>query len=96
MPTDAENEAFREKLRSLNFGKVPGGNRSSKVVVRPKPDPAWERGILTEKRPGGAEMPILDPKDDWKPIRLKQAGERRHEIEAGRDRMRNDPNVHKE
>jgi hypothetical protein len=41
-------------------------------------------------------MPILDPKDEWKPIRMKQAGERRREIEAGRDRLRNDPNVHKE
>lgn len=94
MPADADDEAekaaFKEKLRSLRFGKVPGGNRSSKVVIRPKADPAWERGIVTDKRPGGFEMPLLD--SEFNPVRLKHYAENRHKIEARREQLRSDPN----
>lgn len=89
----AAKEAFKAKLRSLNWGRVPGGSRDSKFVYRPKPSSSWEAGIVTDKRPGGYEMPLLDGTDDYKPIRMKQYAERRHEIDAQRDRLRNDPNV---
>lgn len=89
----AEKEAFKAKLRSLNWGKVPGGSRESRFVYRPKPNSSWEAGIVTEKRAGGFEMPLLDGRDDFKPVRMKQYAERRREIDAARDRLRNDPNV---
>lgn len=76
-----EAEAFKAKLRSLSFGKVPGGARREQGVRRPQLNNGWERGVLTESRPGGGQMPVLDPDNDYKPIRLKEAGERRHEIQ---------------
>lgn len=45
-----------------------------------KPDPAWERGIVTERRPDGSEMPYLDGKGN--PIHVKQFAENRASYEA--------------
>jgi hypothetical protein len=87
---DAEELSFRDKIRTIGFGRVPGGNRSSKVVIRPKADPAWERGVVTDKRPGGFEMPLLD--SELNPVRMKHYAENRHKIEARREQLRNDPN----
>lgn len=42
-------------------------------------NPAWERGIVTEKRPDGSEMPYLDARGN--PIRVKAFGEHRKLIE---------------
>ena len=60
---------------------------------KPK-QPSWEKGIATEKRPGGFEMPYLNEKGDR--VRVKEFGQKRHQIEAIRDRQKNDPNVFKE
>ncbi len=38
-------------------------------------DNAWERGILTEERPGGTRVPIMD--DNMQPIPLKTYSENR-------------------
>lgn len=53
----------------------------------PKADPAWERGIVTEKRPDGSVVPILD--SNLKPIRVKQYAQKRREIDAGLRRVKN-------
>lgn len=64
-------------------------NRRNKIAPRTA-DPAWERGIAGEHRPGGF-MPYLN--DKGSPIHVKEAGERRTEIDARVHQLRNDPNV---
>lgn len=52
--------------------------------------PSWEKGFApTEKRPGGFEMPLLSA--DGTRMRVKEYGERRHEISRIRDRQRKAP-----
>lgn len=82
---DAEREAFKEKLKSLSFGRVPGANREPKGT-RAKPNPAWERGIKGEHRPGGGFMPFIGA--DHQPIRMKDWGENRHKYEANLAQLR--------
>lgn len=87
-----EEISFKEKIKSLSFGKVPGGNRPTHIRKKQKQNyNSWERGVPTEKRPGGFEMPYLDPDDDYKLIRQKAFGERRHEIEQKIHRLDNAP-----
>ena len=78
-------EAYKEKLRSLRFGRVPGG-ASTEKGIRAKPDPAWERGIKGEHRPDGSFMPYLNGNLD--PIRMKDWGENRRTYEAGLAELR--------
>lgn len=47
----------------------------------PKANPAWERGIVTQKRPDGSEMPLLRP-GSLEPMRVKEYGERRRDVDA--------------
>lgn len=82
---DAARAAFKEKIRSLTFGRVPGGNREEKGL-RAAPNPAWERGIKGEHRADGAFMPYLDEKLD--PIRMKPWAEKRHSYEASLAELR--------
>ena len=80
-PTDeaSDKERYKEKLRSLRFGRVPGGARDAKYTHRPPPDPSWERGVAGEHRPGGSFMPYVD--ENLHPIGIKQFGENRHRYE---------------
>lgn len=50
-------------------------------------DPSWEKGIARDSR----GMPLL--KADGSQIGVKEYGERRHELEAARRRLRTDPHV---
>lgn len=50
-------------------------------VPPPKPNPAWERGIITDKRPDGSEMPVFSP-GTRDPLRVKEAGEKRRQIDS--------------
>jgi hypothetical protein len=50
-------------------------------VPPPKANPAWERGVVTQKRPGGTEMPVFRPGSTSSYLRVKEAGERRREID---------------
>lgn len=77
---EAAKAAYKEKLRSLCFGRVPGGNRQEKGL-REAPNPAWERGIKGEHRPDGSFMPYIDD-NTMSPIRMKQWAEHRHGYEA--------------
>ena len=60
--------------------------RPTQVAANPgrKPrvntDNAYERGILTERRPGGTEVPIMD--DAMQPIPIKKYNENRHKYDA--------------
>lgn len=44
----------------------------------------WERGFATEERAGGARMPILNEHGNM--MRMKEASQRRHEIDDMRNR----------
>lgn len=81
-------EEYKEKLRSLRFGKVPGGTRTSNGKPA-KHNPAWERGVKGEHRADGSFMPYLDK--DLAPIGLKQWGEERHKFEANLAELRQTP-----
>lgn len=79
-PADDEPElTFKEKIQSLNFGKVPGGGREGKFVYRKPPDPVWERGIAGETRSDGSFWPHLHA--DAQPIRQKEWSENRRKYE---------------
>lgn len=84
---DAEREAFREKLKSLRFGRVPGGSRTvNEPKVRPMPSAPWEKGIKGERRADGSFMPYLGKGNE--PIRMKEWSENRRVYEAKLDQLR--------
>lgn len=56
-------------------------------VPPPKANPAWERGIVTETRPDGSRVPILD--SNLRPIRVKEYAQKRREIDAGLRKVKN-------
>lgn len=84
-------EHYACELRAKNVGVAPSSmpSRFNHGKLRPIVQPSWEKGIATEKRPGGYEMPYLN--ENGTRLRVKEAGERRHEIAAIRDRQRNAP-----
>jgi hypothetical protein len=74
---------FACKLRTVQFDAAVAGNGRN---VRPRtPDNPWERGRAGEHRPDGTFMPLLHP--DLSTIGVKEAGERRHEIESFRRQL---------
>ena len=68
---------LRQKGVSVAPSALPSQMNS---VAPPTANPAWERGIVTESRPDGSRMPILDA--SLKPIRVKEYAQRRREIDA--------------
>ena len=66
-------------------------NRRNQVPPR-KADPAWERGVAGEHRPGGGFMPYLND-SGTDVMRVKEAGERRREIDERVKRLKGDPHV---
>lgn len=82
-----DSDSYREKLRSLSFGKVPGGNRSGQGKLRkPTYNNGWERGIKGEHRADGSFMPYVD--QDMNPIRMKQWSENEHSYKEQLDQLR--------
>lgn len=93
---EAEKQAFKEKLRSLTWGKVPGGTRSSMSgrgpdtgVYRNRFHANWEKGIKGEDRRDGSFMPYVNANGD--PIRMKDWSENRHKYEAKLTEVRSKP-----
>lgn len=93
MDAEEAKRQFKEKLRSLTWGKVPGGTRSSMSgrgpdtgVYRNRVHANWERGIKGEERRDGSFMPYLNGNGD--PIRMKDWSENRHTYEAKLDQLR--------
>jgi hypothetical protein len=56
-------------------------------VPPPKADPAWERGIVTETRPGGYRVPVLG--ENMKPIRVKEYYGNKRKIDARLRQLKN-------
>lgn len=50
-------------------------------------EPSWEKGVVTDKRPGGTEMPLLNP--DHSPVHVKQYAENRRAIDARVKQIKN-------
>lgn len=57
------------------------------VPPRTTPDPSWEAGVAVDRRRNGEVMPILDS-DASRVIRVKEYGERRHEIDSALKRAK--------
>jgi hypothetical protein len=75
-------------LRQKGVTVAPSALPSQMNSVPPRTaNPAWERGIVTEKRPGGHVVPVLDSR--LKPIRVKQYAQKRREIDAGLRSIKN-------
>lgn len=88
-------EHFACQLRAKGVSVAPSAtpNRTAvrkPVFRRPEP-PSWERGAVSEERPGGTRMPYLD--GGGAPIRVKAWGENRSGYEQQVKRLKNDPNV---
>lgn len=68
-------------MRHKGVSVAPSATPSRMNTLPPrKADPAWERGIISERRPDGSRMPILRP-GTTTPLRVKEYGERRREID---------------
>lgn len=83
-----EHEHYGAKLRAKGVTVAPSATPSQfrHGRIRKPEAPSWEKGIPTEKRPGGTEMPVLN--ESLRPMRVKEHSERRREIEAARARHR--------
>jgi len=86
-----EHEHYGAQLRAKGVSIAPSAtpSRAKHGTIRKPQAPSWEKGIVTEKRPGGFEMPLINEKGHR--VRVKEAGIRRHEIAQIRDRQRNAP-----
>lgn len=86
-----EHEHYGAQLRAKGVSVAPSAtpSRFRHGTLRKPSAPSWEKGIPTEKRPGGTEMPIL--REDGSRMRIKEHSQRRREIEAIRDRQRHAP-----
>jgi len=70
------------ELRQKGVGISPSAMPSRKNSnPPPMANPAWERGIVSERRPDGSRMPILKP-GTLKPLRVKEYSQKRREIDA--------------
>lgn len=76
---------YRDHVLSVGIAPSSMPSRASKAPPR-KPNPAWERGIATDER----GMPYLRP-GSMEFMSVKEAAERRSEIEKGRRKLRTAP-----
>ena len=72
-------KALREK--GVRMAAVPGGTNSMSPPSKKEPG-HWEQDIVTETRPGGGVVPLLD--SNLKPIRRKGYADNRRKYEQGR------------
>lgn len=72
---------------TLNLDPRATPSRRNGIPPR-KPDPAWERGRVTEERPGGFRVPILN--SEGQPLGVKEHADNRRAIESRRRELRND------
>jgi hypothetical protein len=79
-PTNCTCDAYACELRrkGIGFGYDATPTMRPRRPWRPKVNCSWEAGISGESRPGGTFMPHLDA--TGRPIRVKEAGERRREL----------------
>ena len=82
---------FACKLLSVQWS--PSCHPSTRNTIAPRtPNNSWEKGIVTQDRPGGTVMPVLES-HNLEPIPIKDLGHRRHEIKDGLHKLRNAPSI---
>ncbi len=88
-------DCFACRLRAKSVAVAPSAT-PTRTANRRQPfrrpvAPSWEKGTVSEARPGGTRMPYLDAKGA--PIATKAWGENRRGFEQQVKRLKNDPNV---
>lgn len=83
--------ALRDKGIQVPASAIPTRVACRTRRFRPIVQPSWEKGVAGETRPDGSFMPYLGANRDL--IRVKEAGERRHDIETQVARLKSDPTV---
>lgn len=77
-----EPQCYGCGLRDKNVGVTPSSMPTRMNTIPPaKPNPAWEKGIITDKRRDGTEMPIFEP-GTRSPLHVKQYYENKRTIDA--------------
>lgn len=61
-------------------------------TFRPTVEPSWEKGIVSEARPGGTRMPVLAP-GSTRPLGVHELAGQRSKVQEGIKRLHSDPNV---
>jgi len=83
---------LRQKAIHVSNEAIPNRLNNQRRVPPRTADPAWERGYVTERRPGGTVMPMLVP-GTTRPMRVKQYAEGRQGFEEQRRRLRSDHTI---
>jgi hypothetical protein len=82
------------RRKGVQFGPSATPVNRHRRPFREPVQPSWEAARAGERRSDGSFMPYLKLDGSMpRTIGIKEGSERRHEIAAHRDRMRNDPNV---
>ena len=86
-----EHAHYGASLRAKGVAVTPSSmpSRFQHGKIRKPEPPSWEKGIVTETRPDGSRMPMLD--EHLRPIHVKQYAERKHEFDAERRRLATAP-----
>ena len=86
-------EERNARWRSITVGGRAAGKAPGKNKLRPVKQPGWEGTPVTEKRPGGFEVPFVHADNPSAPVTAKQMQNRRGHYEQQIDRLKNDPSV---
>ena len=91
-PPDCDCETYGCKLRrkGISLSATASPTARARRPWRPKANSSWEAGVATESRPGGFKMPYIGDQTGRK-IRVKEAGERRHEFSEIRKQRQQAP-----
>lgn len=72
------------RLRAKNVCVAPSAMPSRmNSIPPPTAKPVWERGVVTDKRPDGSEMPVFSP-GTREPLRVHEYSEKRRFVEERR------------
>lgn len=70
------------ELRKKNLSVAPSAMPTRMNRVPPaRHNPAWEKGIVTDKRPGGYEMPVFSP-GTREPMGVHEMSSKRRQVDA--------------
>lgn len=89
-PCDCGSYGCDLRAKGVQVSPAATPNRRNVKPSTTAADPAWERGIPGEHRPGGSFMPYLDV-GTGKHLGVKQFSEHRHGFEESLRRVRNTP-----
>jgi hypothetical protein len=80
------SEHYGCRLRDKGVAVAPSAtpSRTQNMTPTPMTPPSHYKNVLTEDRPGGFKMPVLNP--DGSPVRHKQASEQSSHFEDQRRR----------